>query len=306
MENFYASDILKQVIWPQFLLHFKSDTTKASYEADLAEFMDYIQKDFLEAEQRDVERFFAYLQGKVRSGVLRASTVSKKIRELHSLASYLLENQQEMEVVLREDYRDWFADYLPNLERQEKFVKMVPLQDIDRLLQAAEEDAMSYTILVLLYRVGLSATEIIDLYPEDFGQYAEGFYVFTKKRREPAYVPEDAWNVMEAYMTAAERTEGERLFLNSRERPLNLMYISRMLKKIAQRAGTPVYSAQQLRNSCGVTLYAYGANAGQVASSLGITQTQVKRYHNLTYRDQLKKEAGQLVMLTVRPPGGGQ
>ncbi len=307
MNNFYASDVLKQVIWPQFLLHFKSDTTKASYEADLAEFLGFIKKDFLDMEQRDADQFFTYLQKKVKAGVLRASTVSKKIRELHSLAAYILENQQELEVILRSDYRDWFAEYLPQLERQEKFVKMVPLADIDRLLQAVQDDMLAYTILVLLYRVGLSATEIIALYPEDFGRYEEGVYVFPKKRKEPAYVPEDAWKVLETYLAEKENAgnepEGEPLFLNRQGRPLNLMYISRMLKKTAEKAGTPFYSAQQLRNSCGVTLYAYGAEAGQVASSLGITQTQIRRYRNLTYRDQIKKEAGQLVMLEVRPPG---
>ena len=99
-------------------------------------------------------------------------------------------------------------------------------------------------------------------------------------------------------------TESEPLFLNGQGRPLNLMYISRMLKKTAEKAGTPFYSAQQLRNTCGVTLYAYGAESGQVASSMGITQTQIRRYRNLTYRDQIKKEVGQLVMLAVRPPGG--
>ena len=308
MDNFYASDILKQVIWPQFLLHFKSDTTKASYEADLTEFLNFIKKDFLDMKRGDADRFFMYLQRKVKAGVLRASTVSKKIRELHSLAAYILENQQELEVILRADYRDWFAEYLPKLERQEKFVKMVPLADIDRLLQAARDDILAYTILVLLYRVGLSATEITGLYPEDFGRYEEGVYVFTKKRKEPAYVPEDAWRVVEAYLAekgkSEKEPESEFLFLNGQGRPLNLMYISRMLKKTEEKAGTPFYSAQQLRNSCGVTLYAYGAESGQVASSLGITQTQIRRYRNLTYRDQIKKEAGQLVMLAVLPPRG--
>lgn len=302
MKDSYASNTLKYVIWPEFLTHFKSETTKVSYEADLMEFMNFVKKDFLEMGQKDAADYFRYLQEKMKSGRLKPSTVSKKIRELHSLADYILKNQQDLGIVTGSEFGDWFAEYIPGLERQEKFTQTVPIQDLDRLFQVAEEDVMTYTILVLLYRAGLSATEIVGLHPEDFGQYADGVYVFLTGRRDPAYVPEDAWKIVEQYLAETGRTDSEKMFLNSRNQPLNLMYISRMLKKLAQKAGTPSYSARQIRSSCGATLYAYGADSAQVASSLGITQTQVKRYHNLNYRDQIKKEAGQLVMLSVRLP----
>ena len=302
MNDSYASDTLKDVIWPEFLAHFKSETTKASYETDSIEFMHFMKKDFLEMEQKDVAEYFGYLQEKVKAGSLKSSTVSKKIRELHSLADYIIQNQQEMGIMTGTEFADWFAEYLPGLERQEQFTQTVPIQDLDRLFQAAEEDAMAYTILVLLYRAGLSATEIVALCPGDFGQYADGVYVFPAGRKEPAYIPEDAWKIVEQYLLETGRKNEETLFLNSRNQPLNLMYISRMLKKLAQKAGTPSYSARQIRSSCGATLYVYGADSAQVASSLGITRMQVKRYHNLSYRDQIKKEAGQLVRLSVRPP----
>ena len=60
MNDSYASDALKDVIWPEFLAHFKSETTKASYETDLIEFMHFMKKDFLEMEQKDVAEYFGY------------------------------------------------------------------------------------------------------------------------------------------------------------------------------------------------------------------------------------------------------
>ena len=157
MNDSYASDTLKDVIWPEFLAHFKSETTKASYETDLIEFMHFMKKDFLEMEQKDVAEYFGYLQEKVKAGSLKGSTVSKKIRELHSLADYIIQNQQEMGIMTGTEFADWFAEYLPGLERQEQFTQTVPIQDLDRLFQTAEEDAMAYTILVILYRDGMSA-----------------------------------------------------------------------------------------------------------------------------------------------------
>ena len=116
MNDSYVSDTLKDVIWPEFLAHFKSETTKASYETDLIEFMHFMKKDFLEMEQKDVAEYFGYLQEKVKAGSLKGSTVSKKIRELHSLADYIIQNQQEMGIMTGTEFADWFAEYLPGLE----------------------------------------------------------------------------------------------------------------------------------------------------------------------------------------------
>ena len=74
---------------------------------------------------------------------------------------------------------------------------MIPLEHIDRLLTASAENHMVYTILTLMYRAGLSSTEIIALKgPEDFVQYGDGLYVFLKGRQEPCYIPEDAKEIL--------------------------------------------------------------------------------------------------------------
>ena len=83
---------------------------------------------------------------------------------------------------------------------------------------------------------------------------------------------------------------------------MNLMYISRMLKKYEMQAGIPCYSAQSIRNTCGVTLFAYGANEEETAGQLGVTVKQIHRYKNLTYRENLLKSANKLVRIAVIPP----
>ena len=53
MKSIYASKVLKQVIWRDFTVHFKSSTSKASYPTDIDEAMDYFHKDFLEINGED-------------------------------------------------------------------------------------------------------------------------------------------------------------------------------------------------------------------------------------------------------------
>ena len=80
------------------------------------------------------------------------------------------------------------------------------------------------------------------------------------------------------------------------------MYISRMMKKYTALAGIPSYSAETLRNCCGFTMYAYGAKDKQVARQLGITQMQIKRYDDVRYKENIQKQAQNLVKLKVEPP----
>ena len=298
MQSIYASEVTKQEIWPKFTEHFKSVTTKASYHTDICEIMNYFRKDFLQLGKKEAKVYYEWLQHKVKQGEIQPGTMAKKFRELHSFAEYICENKESFQIT--SEYEDYYYPYLRMVAKQEQFVKSVPVEHIDRLLHAAEEDKMAYCILVLLHRAGLSSTEITALRAGDLVEYADGRYAQVSGRKEVCYIPEDAADIVRIY--CAERKENPYLFYNQRGNQLNTMYISRMMKKYTRKAGIPGYSAENIRNTCGVTLFAYGAEKEQVAGQLGVTPIQIRRYQNLSYRGNLLKEANQLVKLRVDPP----
>lgn len=298
MNSLYASDLIRQEIWPDFIAHFKSNSTAASYRTDIDEIMNMFQKDFLKLSKKDVEQYFEYLQGKVAENVLQPITVAKKIREAHSFADYIVQNREKYGI--SESYADAFAPYLKMIAKQEKFVNSIPVEHMDKLLQAAEKDRMAYCILTLLHRTGLSSTEIIHLKMENLGIYDDGVYAFIEGRKEYCFIPEDVYRILECYID--EREENDFLFYNQRGNQLNTMFISRLMKKYTLEAGIPAYSAENIRNTCAVTMFAYGAAPMQVARQMGITKTQIKRYQNLTYRANLIREANSLVKIKIAPP----
>lgn len=298
VNSIYASEKIKQEIWPDFISHFKSDSTIASYRADIDEVMNIFQKDFLKLTKKDVEEYFSYLQNKVEDKKLQPITVSKKIKEAHSFADYILVNREKYAV--RKTYKDEFAPYLKLIARQEVFVNSVPIEHIDKLYQTAQEDKLAYAIIALLHRMGLSSTEIVELKMENLGIYDDGAYAFIERRKEYSFIPEDVLDIMNSYIE--EREENEYLFCNRRGKQLNTMFISRLMKKYTLQAGIPSYSAENIRNTCGVTLFAYGATKQQVARQMGVTKIQIKRYQNLSYRENLLKEANSLVKLKITPP----
>ncbi len=305
MNSIYASNCICQLIWPDFTAHFRSHTTAASYQADIVEIMEYFQKDFLEIREEEVKEYFEILSHKVEQENLKPGTMAKKFRELHSFAEYVCENCQRYGV--DEGYRDYYYPYLKQVAKQEKFAKAVPVRQIDELLKVAEDNLMEYCILVMLFRAGLSSTELSNLQVEDLAIYENGTYAQIRGRKNLCFIPEDACDVLEEYLE--ERSKNSKmahhpyLFCNQRGNQLNPMYISRMMRKYEEKAGLPHYSAQSVRNSCAVTLFVYGASQEQVASQMGTTKLQIKRYRNLVYQEQLQQQANDLVKLKVEPPG---
>lgn len=298
LKTTYASEKLIQEIWPDFTMRFRNPSSAESYESDLSEFMNLYQIDFLEIRSKTVKDYYENIQRKVKQGNLQSGTAAKKFRELHSLADYICKNRVEYQIP--ESFQDFFYPYLKTLDKMEKYAKSIPVEQIDRLFTAAQEDKMAYCILALLHRVGLASTEIIELKPEDFAAYDNGVYVTVKGRKDPCFIPEDVFVILECYMNS--RKEHEYLFYNQRGNKLNVMYISRLMKKYTEAAQIPSYSAEALRNSCAFTMFAYDATPEQVAKQMGITDIHVKRYKNISYRDNLNQEANRLVKLRVEPP----
>lgn len=298
MKSIYASLMTKQEIWTDFIAHFQSATSKASYCTDIEEIMNYFQKDFLLISASEIQEYFAYLEHKVKKGEMKPGTMAKKFRELHSFAEFICDNRDKYKV--GDVFQDEYYPYLKLVAKQEKFVRTIPIEHIDRLLQEAQENLMEYCILVLLYRAGLASTEIVDLKVENIGEYDNGVFAYSEKRKQACYIPEDAVQVLKEYL--AIRENQEYLFYNKRGNPLNTMYISRMMKKYTTRANLPMYSAENLRNACGMTLFAYGAEGRQVAAQLGISQVQIQRYQNVRYKDDLQKSGNSLVKLKVDLP----
>lgn len=305
MKSVYVSQMVCNHIWKDFLAHFKSETTRASYASDLDQLMNHFEKDFLKINPRDVEQYYHFLQKQVDQGRLKSATMAKKFREFHSFANFICENREHYGISLA--FQDGFEPYLKKLAKQEKYTKSIPIEHMDRLLEAAMENQMAYTILTLLYRVGLSSTEIISLKKENFVAYDNGVYVTIEGRREASFVPKDVFVIVEQYLQGQEKRgkleeQDNLLFVNGRGNALNLMYISRMMKKYTSKAGVPSYSAESVRNTCGVNLFSYGASPEQVAAQMGVTQMQIQRYHNVSYKEQMLRSANELVRVKVLPP----
>ena len=289
-------EFVNKNLWEMFRKRFKSHTTEASYWSDIMEFCRFCGKKAEDAGKEDADRYYAYMKERAESGKISPLTVTKKFRELHSFFKFAEEEAEDDAV-----YRNWFYPYLKNMEKEKGLARSIPVEDMDALLEAAADDRAVYTMLTLMYRAGLSSTEITGLNgPDDLVLYGEDGYVLLPERKELCYIPRDAWKILMEYLD--QREVHPSLFYNRSGRRLNTMYISRMMKKYCQKAGISQYSAEAVRNCCAFNLFSYGATPGQVAEQMGRTQQQIRRYKGVSYRGNLRRMADELVKIRIESP----
>ena len=298
MSNFIFADKKMQDIWQDFIAHFKSESTILSYQTDILEFIDYVDKGMDQITAKDVASYYSFMQQKVSAKILQPSTLAKKMRELNSFFSYLFDNRGLYDI--DESYRNYFEPYLKLIEKVSKQANAIPIEDIDAIFVAAQQDSMAYCMLTLLYRMGLSTTEIGELHRNDISLYDNGAYLFVPRRQDACFIPEDVYHILEGYLSKSE--EKTYLFYNKRGNKINSMYFSRLMKKYTSLAGVPSYSAEALRNSCAYTMFAYHAKPEEVAQEMGVTETQIRRYKNLNYMNTSSRETRNLVKIKVEPP----
>ena len=164
------------------------------------------------------------------------------MRELNSLAVYIDENKELFHI--KDTYQNHFAPYVMQVEKLSKHANSVPVEDIDKLLKAAQTDHMAYCIIIFLYRMGFTSTEITEIKPDNISVYENGAYIRLVGHNRASYIPEDVFQILENYMK--ERESYEYLFYNKYGNKLNTMYISRMLKIMAKELQVPVLCLSQL------------------------------------------------------------
>lgn len=273
-----------------------SKKTILTMESVVNEFLNCIQKGFLDMNSTDVNKYYLMLREKVQKSQQQGSTMSKKIHILHAFAAFILENREKYGI----SFENYFTPYLKLVEKVRLQAKLAPIEHIDKLFQAAKDDIQGYCILLMAYRVGLKSSEIAEIEEEDLAVYENGMYIYVKQRHDYCYVPEDVVTALNKYLQ--QKAPNKYLFFNNRGNPINPCYVTRMIKKYIQKSGIPNYSLMTIRNSCAFVMDAYGASEEQKAQQLGIGMIGIRRYKNTSYRDDMKRKANDLVRIRVDAP----
>ncbi len=241
-----------------------SPNTVASYISDLSLFFETVGKNPEDIVPEDIISYFA-----------EGTTVSKRsqariLSSLHSFYNWLIAEGRMEENPSDAVEAPKLGKYLP---------EVLSVEEVGNLIAAADPDAPSgkrdRAILEVLYGLGLRVSECTSLKISDFW-FDEGFVSVVGKGNKQRLVPlgdmarDAVLDYLKVRGEAADRENGNILFLNRFGRALSRVAVFGMVKSYAMKAGIgKEISPHTLRHSFATHLVENGADLRAVQEMLG-------------------------------------
>ena len=162
-------------------------------------------------------------------------------------------------------------------------------REVERLMDAARENRWGHrdaTAILLAYRHGLRASELVALRWDDINLQAGKLHVRRSKGGETSVHPLGARELRALRRLQRETPEGQRsvhVFVSERLAPLSVSGYQRMVARVGEAAKFPfLISSHVLRHSCGYKLANDGQDTRAIQHYLGHRNIQhTTRYTEL-------------------------
>ncbi len=276
----------------------RAQNSLAAYSRDLNHFLEHINATFLKATDEDIREYLAFLH---KEG-LKVGTVARRLSAIRQLYLFL--------------YRDGIRADNPaaNIESprlEQPLPKILSKEDIDRLLDTAEEKSLSgkmeslrlHALMETLYATGLRVSELVTLPKRSVGPDTSMIMVRGKGGRE-RMVPlgNKARLALLGYMKALtdkDKSDSGYLFPSrGAEGHITRRRVGQMLKDLAVEAGVmpSSVSPHKLRHAFATHLLAHGADLRAVQQMLGHADISTTQIYTHVLEERLKN-----LVLTKHP-----
>ncbi len=276
----------------------RAQNSLAAYSRDLNHFLGHTNATFLKATDEDIREYLAFLH---KEG-LKVGTVARRLSAIRQLYLFL--------------YRDGIRADNPaaNIESprlEQPLPKILSKEDIDRLLDTAEEKSQSgkmenlrlHALMETLYATGLRVSELVTLPKRSVGPDTSMIMVRGKGGRE-RMVPlgNKARLALLGYMkalTGKDKSDSGYLFPSRGvEGHITRRRVGQMLKDLAVEAGVmpSSVSPHKLRHAFATHLLAHGADLRAVQQMLGHADISTTQIYTHVLEERLKN-----LVLTKHP-----
>ncbi|MCT4621579.1 MAG: tyrosine-type recombinase/integrase [Marinisporobacter sp.] len=262
-----------------FLSRLEKEKSKKDYKRDLQHFVEFIEKDFLQATIKDCEKYIADLKLKVSEKKLAITTAEKLYSQIYSFFNYLEENEYI-------PYNYFKNISKPIATRNIAKEKIIMWEDLDKLISVLKTyNQRDYAILMLIFTSGLTLNEAINLkwnqfVIDDTGNI--GIIFTTKRGKRYTKVHKDTWELLQKYRNSLSSltSKDSYVFLNNRGNKITGRWVRMVLKKACIEAELAhEYTPRDLRHTLAAHTLKRGASSKQVKQQLGwSTENLAQRY----------------------------
>ncbi len=232
-------------------------------------------KDYLEIRTQDAERYFSYLNGKLKDGAIKRKTVGVRLSCYRTLSQFIADkddsyNNPFVKIIRPEISSDINPDRIPALE------------ELDALMSEARKEPKAFMIMALATRMALSATNILSLKVSNIVEEDGRKYLFFSSNsdfKKDTYisVPEDVSEILSDYVESLP--DGEvYLFKNKRGNKMTLNNVDRMIRNLSASCGITDYTLKDFRNRAILEMAANGASAEALCSYTGLMPLRIESF----------------------------
>lgn len=281
----------------QFATHMNTGSlhTLEAYQRDIYEFVNFMKSedvdDFSNVDRYVVNNYLVWLRKKTtRNGVLKNSTVSRKISSLRSFYRYL--NQ----------YTDVLNNpfiYVKSPKQSKKIPEFLFINEIENLLDSFDmskkEEFRNRLMIETMYACGLRLSELCNLKMKDL-HLSEGIMRVTGKGDKQRIVPfyPALADLMKEYLNKVrpfwvKDLKNEYIFVNVRGEKISSRGVQFILNKAVVNAGLDVHvHPHMLRHSFATHLLDNGADLRVVQELLGHASLSTTQIYTHVTQERMK------------------
>lgn len=280
----YFSDSFSD-IYKGFSASVRSSRTLDEYTGYLNLLCNFLKKDFLDINDEDAGRYFQYLSSRCANGTLSRHTVGVRLSCYNSIANYI------DSIGTVSDYVNPFR-YIrrPEIVCNQVSANKVPsLEELDVVAEAVRDEPMWYLIFSLASRVGMSATDIINIRSNMIGNKDGRSYIIYPAKttfEEPRVVtlPEDVDALLRNYMLVVVPNDSGCIFYNKYGNPLTLRNIDSYFERLSKKTTlAKKYTLKDFRTRAVLELADAGASAKTISEYTGLKMDRAQCYVHSTH-----------------------
>ncbi len=274
-----------------FLLYLQSNNysekTVYNYERDLKTFEYFlnkeIEKSFPDLNQKDIEKYKAYLtsidrktaEGKIPEKKLESYSINRILSSLRRYLKFLIKTGYEYPLA---------PEHIDLVKTENKHIRVPSLENIIKLIEfpsILEKNkiiaARNRAILETLFSTGMRISEVINLKKEQIDNEGKIFIIGKGKKERFVYLTKRAIKYIEEYKKINPEKESIYLFIPyrgknnlKRNKKISTNYLQEKIKKYRELLGINIpISAHSIRHAFATYLAEKGANPAAIQTLLG-------------------------------------
>ena len=291
--SIYMSDRFMNQVWTTISSGLANKQSRTNYFSVICSFADHIKKDPLDADIYDARLYIDELVRKNRKGELKEATVNSRYRVLSSIYEQIIEHGYHtalgtnpfkmIDVPQLAEYID--PKQTPNIEQ------------MDKILEDAKADEMTYLIVAIIIRCALTVGEVRSIRLRKIVNDAmgnTGVRITHYKKERYVKLPEDIIQSIDHYLGNREYNS-DYLFSLAKGKPISRSAIEKRYRKYVNSR----FSLQDIRNGAIAYMLRCGATTSQVCKYIDTNLWWMKRYDMVI--DELQIAAVDYTNIKIEP-----